>query len=240
MKRIIFPFLFFFFITTSLLAYFGKDYKVKDDKMRIKFSSNTTTYILDLKYNIDYSCVNMINPPPPTVSVTVSPNNDHLSYNQETADKLGKEFLNRLTNAKPLKNDSYKLEKTSIDNFGNNKAFYAEITSSSNLIRAYLVTNEKNKYEIIVSSNKGDNFTYTETYRNFVNSFEISKPEPQTAKKSSSSFDNYMRVPDNRPMMDSRGRVHKKRREHSPLELTIIIVCVILGFIAWKIKNSLN
>ena len=30
MKRIIFPLLFFFFITTSLLAYFGKDYKVKD------------------------------------------------------------------------------------------------------------------------------------------------------------------------------------------------------------------
>ena len=239
MKRIIIFLLFFFSVTTNLLASFRSDYKVKDDKMRIKFSSNTTTYILDLKYNIDYSCVNMINPPPPTISVTVSPNNAHLNYNQETADKIGKEFLNNLTNTKPLKNDSYRLEKTSIDNFGNNKAFYAEITSSSNVIRAYLVTNEKNRYEIIVNSNKGDNFIYTESYRNFVNSFEISKPEPQIAKKGTSTFDNMMRVPDNRPMMDSRGRVHKKRREQSPLELMVILVVFVLALIGWKIKRNL-
>ena len=239
MKKTIFFLIFFVSITTNILAFGGSSYKVNSDKMKLKFSSNTTTYILDLTRSIDYSCVNIINPPPPTISVTVSPNNDHPSYNQETADKLGKEYLN----SSPFKNDSYRLERTSIDNFGKNKAFYAELTSSSNVIRAYLVTNETNKYSIIVNSNKGDNFIYTEAYRAFANSFEIPNiPQPSTSKNSGSrsSIDSMMRVPDDKfPMIDSRGRAHKKRREHSPLELTIIAVCVILGIIAWKIKSSL-
>ncbi|MBR4329351.1 MAG: hypothetical protein IKP71_05810 [Candidatus Riflebacteria bacterium] len=237
MKKVIIFLLIFVSITTNLLAFGGSSYKVNSDKMKLRFSSNTTTYILDLTRCIDYSCVNIINPPPPTITVTVSPNNDHLSYNQETADKLGKEYLNIFKN-------NFRLERTSIDSFGKNKALYAELTSSSNVIRAYLVTNEKDKDSIIVNSNKGDNFIYTDAYRNFANSFEIPNiTPPPTSKKGSyrSSFDSRMNVPDDKfPMIDSRGRAHKKRREHSPLELTIIAVCVILGFIAWKIKNSLN
>lgn len=171
MKKVIIFLLIFVSITTNLLAFGGSSYKVNSDKMKLRFSSNTTTYILDLTRCIDYSCVNIINPPPPTITVTVSPNNDHLSYNQETADKLGKEYLNIFKN-------NFRLERTSIDSFGKNKALYAELTSSSNVIRAYLVTNEKDKYSIIVNSNKGDNFIYTDAYRNFANSFEIPNITP--------------------------------------------------------------
>ena len=234
MKKIIIFLLFFFSITTNILAFSGS-YKVKSDNMKLRFTSDTTTYILDLTRIIDYSCVNIINPPSPTITIKVTPNNDHPSFNQETADKFGKDCLNTL----PLNNDSYRLERTSIDNFGTNKALYAELTSSSNVIRAYLVTNEKDKYTIIVNSNKGDNLIYTETYRTFANSFEIPKPDPPVTKKGTSSFDNYMRVPDARPMMDSRGRVHKKRHELSPIELIITIACLFLAVIAWKIKSSL-
>ena len=220
------------------MAFNGSSYKVNNERMRIRFSSNTTTYILDLKNTIDYSCVNMINPPPPTITVTVSPNNDHPSYNQETADKFGKEYLNRLAN----NDNSYRLEKTSIDNFGNNKAFYAELISSSNVIRAYLLTNDNNKFEIIVNSNKGDNFIYTETYRKFANSFEIPKTQPQTVKKGSSrsTLDNLMRVPDTPPNISNHKGGHRhKRGPTSPLELIIIFACLFLAFIAWKIKSSL-
>ena len=240
MKKIIIFLLFFVSITTNILAFGGSSYKVNSDKMKLRFSSNTTTYILDLTSSIDYSCVNIINPPPPTITVTVSPNNDHPSYNQETADKLGKEYLNTL----PLKNDSYRLERTSIDNFGKNKAFYAELTSSSNVIRAYLVTNEKNKYSIIVNSNKGDNFINTEAYRNFANSFEIPNiTQPSTSKNatSRSSIDSMMRVPDDKfPMMDSKGRKHHKHREKSSFEIIFTFIIFILAFIGYKIKSSLH
>lgn len=239
MKKIIIFLLFFVSITINILASGGSSYKVNSDKMKLRFTSNTTTYILELKNSIDYSCVNIINPPPPTISVTVSPNNDHPSYNQETADKLGKEYLN----SSPFKNDSYRLERTSIENFGKNKAFYAELTSSSNVIRAYLVTNEKNKYSIIVNCNKGDNFIYTEAYRNFANSFEIPNiAQPSTSKSASSrsSFHSKMRVQDDKlPKMDSRGRIIRKHREVSSLEIIFTIIILILGFIGYKIKSSL-
>ncbi|MBR4569587.1 MAG: hypothetical protein IKO19_02810 [Candidatus Riflebacteria bacterium] len=184
MKKIVLFIVYFLFFASNLYAYKNSYFKVNDEGIKGRDLFGASVFLLDLKENFDYNCPDQKHPRPPSITVVVVSNKgNYPSYNQSNAEKLGKEYLNGLSRSSYSKNNDYKLEKTSIDKFGKNQAFYFEISNLSEEIKTYLILSDKYLYTISARSNKGDNFKVTDAYTNFVKSFEILDAMPKSAFK---------------------------------------------------------
>ena len=246
MKRIVFSLIFFVFITANLYALKNDYFEVNDEGMKTSEFRNVYSFDLKLNQNNDYSIPSGNHPIPPTISIRVEPlKGERPRYDSmETSENIAKEHLKSLKDIdkrlNSFSNYDYVLDRVSIERFGDNMAFYHEITKESRIYRVYTIATKKNFFTISITSTKGDNFKDTQAYRRFVNSFVIvdSQPRPVKVEKAppppreyhtSKAYANAVKRANGEPI---------KEKNHL-IEALFTILVLLLGLIAAKIKKSL-
>ena len=252
MKKVVLFLIFFVSITTNIFAFNNNYFEVNNEGMKANNIGNGANFVLKTYNNQDYKCPISRCSNPPFISVDVEPlKGPRPSYDSmETAENLAKEHVKRLKEIdkriRKFGTADYVIDRVSVDRFGDKRAFYYEITKSSNIKRVYTIASEKNIYTISINSCKEDNIKDTQAYRRFVDSFKILDSQP----KSSNNKGNLLSVPEtkthSRPnsLRTSKSRPkryysNQSKRPLSTNELIFVLVCGLLSIIAWKIKKSL-
>ena len=252
MKKVALFLIFFVSITTSVFAFKNNYFEVNNEGMKASDIGNGANFVLYVGNNQDYKCPISRCSNPPFISVDVEPlKGPRPNYDSmETAENLAKEHVKRLKEIdrriRSFGTADYVLDRISVAQFGDKRAFYYEITKSSNIKRVYTITSEKNKYTITISSCKEDNIKDTQVYRRFVDSFKILDSQPKSSNNKGNLFSvpetkahskpNSLRPSKSRP---SRYYSNQSKRPLTTNELIFVLVCGLLSIIAWKIKKSL-
>ena len=257
MKRVVLFLIFFVSITSKIFAFKNDYFEVNNEGMKASDIGNGANFVLYVFNNPDYKCPISRCPNPPFISVDVKPlNGPRPSYDSmETAENLAKDHVKRLKEfdkrIRSFGTADYVLDRISVGQFGDKRAFYYEITKATNIKRVYTITTEKNIYTITINSCKDDNFKDIQAYRRFVDSFKISDLSSDFStgsnysarSNSSNRISNNSLKPKGQPGLDGvryskTGKIIKEKKHDLTWTLFSILV-FLLALIAAKIKKSL-